>query len=196
MVLSYDTLGSIYISSDAGDNWLVQGKRYRTRMYWCVDITIKIVLESHEIICYQPFTCISQVIGFHPCLNWFSIYLIGYANLNTLLRMCLIFLNSSSVPLYYLVGTGGAGVGFWSGIACSSNSSRLVAVQNMTSSGEPGLVYLSSDSGATWEKQSVEAGYWAGVAMSQGIDDCRGNGRSAAARWGKQLLNYSSGASE
>jgi hypothetical protein len=55
----------------------------------------------------------------------------------------------------------------WSSIACSEDGTKLVAVESYADqNADPGLIYTSSNSGATWTTTSAPSNYWTSVATS------------------------------
>ena len=54
----------------------------------------------------------------------------------------------------------------WQGVASSANGAKLVAVANQDSDGNPGPIYVSADSGNTWNPTTAPSNYWAAVASS------------------------------
>src|SRR5207249_3676470 len=60
---------------------------------------------------------------------------------------------------------------FWTSVACSADGTRLVAVNtgdliDVIDNNFNGQTYISTDSGATWNKSNAPAGNWSCVASS------------------------------
>jgi hypothetical protein len=54
----------------------------------------------------------------------------------------------------------------WQGVAASADGTKFVAVANADPDGNPGLIYVSSDSGNTWNPTSAPSNFWSSVASS------------------------------
>jgi len=54
----------------------------------------------------------------------------------------------------------------WGGVASSADGTKLVAVANADPDDNPGSIYVSTDSGITWNPTSAPVNYWSSVASS------------------------------
>jgi hypothetical protein len=73
----------------------------------------------------------------------------------------------------------------WGGVASSVDGTKLVAVAGRDPGQRPGLIYISTNSGATWSRTSAPSNYWGSVASSA-------DGSKLVAAWGYPGLVYRS----
>src|SRR5438046_7159134 len=55
---------------------------------------------------------------------------------------------------------------YWSSVASSADGGKVVAATKYDPSGHLGLIYTSTNSGATWTQTSAPSNYWSSVASS------------------------------